>query len=598
MLPTASLTIAEAFSGPFLLNVPIYQRPYSWGRDEAGQLLDDLIKAAALDEDGREPDPSYFLGTILLMDQSGLGGTRFNAKLPAREFDIVDGQQRLVTLMTLMAVLRDLNTNPRSPLVKRANAMIVAQQGSRFFKSERHRLHLSSRDRDFFERYVLQPKGTLESPVSEGRLAPEASLLEVRDHFLLAMKEWPEAARAKFFAYVADNCHVVAILSNDIDRAHRLFVVLNERGKRLQRNDILKADVLSRLPGDKVAWASDAWDKASVSLGDNFEDFFSHVRTIYGYTRPQIISGVRSVVRDQGGAEPFLRHVFLPLASAYSIIHHSGEVLPPEIRLRLTYLKRLSGGDWAPAAMLVLSDWQSDPAKARALLSEIDRFAHLIRLLCLGNGKRQRRFADIVAVLRSSGTIAPDHAAFQFTREETRNIAYHLKDMHRRNPKICKLVLLRLSDEIDGSDAIVNPDSYTIEHILPQRPSATSEWRRWFPSTEDRNRCTESLGNLVLISEIQNDKARNASFSAKKEIYRKTDAAAPLLATTRDVLECSEWRRFEIEAREDRLIRMIEKMWRIDLLAARPAGRETAETTPTTAAAAPPDKSEPARTSS
>ena len=173
MLPTASLTVAEVFSGPFLLNVPVYQRPYSWGPDQAGKLLEDLAEAAAIDGD-REPDPSYFLGTVLLMDQSGLEAVRFSAKQPSREFDIVDGQQRLVTLMTLLAVLRDLNGDPRSAIAKRMQAMVVAQQGSRFFKSERHRMHLSSRDREFFERYVLPVKATLESPAIDTKLKPEA----------------------------------------------------------------------------------------------------------------------------------------------------------------------------------------------------------------------------------------------------------------------------------------------------------------------------------------------------------------------------------------------------------------------------------------
>jgi hypothetical protein len=574
VLPTASLTVAEAFSGPFLLNVPIYQRSYSWDRDEAGQLLEDLIEAAALDDD-REPDNSYFLGTILLMDQSGQESARISPKLPSREFDIVDGQQRLVTLMTLMAVLRDLDDDLRSGIGKRVAAMITAQQGSRFFKSERLRLHLSIRDRDFFERHIIAPKSTLGPPPAESRSVSEESLLQARDHFVAELKQRTGAERAALFQFIADRCHVVAILSNDIDRAHRLFVVLNERGKRLQRNDILKADVLSRLAIDRVEWAASAWDTASAKLGDSFEDFFGYVRSIYGYVRPQIISGVRSIVRDQGGAEPFLTNVFLPLAGAYAQVHGaSGDDLPAEFRQRLTYLNRLPGGDWIPAAMLILKDWRQDPQRALAQLAAIDRFAHLLRLLCLGNGKRQRRFADVVAALRSDAALEPEHPVFHLSREETRNIAYHMRDLHRRNPKICKLLLLRLSDEIDKVEPSAAPEKFTIEHVLPQRPPATSEWRQWFPSAEERNRCTESLGNLVLIGEKQNDRARNVSFAAKKEIYAKPDPGAPLLATTRHVIACAEWHRFEIEAREEALLKLIEDIWRIDLSTARAGDRD------------------------
>ena len=551
----------------------MYQRPYSWGRDEAGQLLEDVLDAAGLDGQD-EPESDYFLGTVLLMDTSGLN-TRLSSKLPPREFDIVDGQQRLVTMMTLFAVLRDLENNARGPLTKRVAALITAQQGTRFFRTERFRLHLSTRDRDFFENYVLKPGGTLKAPQKDGQSGQDAALLQVRNHFLTELEGMPEALRLRLGTYLADNCHLVAILSNDIDRAHRMFIVLNERGKKLRRNDILKADLLSRIALEKLEWAEQSWDKASEKLGENFEDFFTHVRAIHGYKKPQIISGVRFAIKEHGGAEPFLTKVFLPLAASYSLIKDESDRLPQNLARPLLYLNRLPpGSDWAPAAMLALSDWQSNPEYAAFLLNEIDRLAHLIRLLCLGSGKRVRKFADIVSALRQGTPVTAESEIFQLSREETRNIAYHLRDLHRRNPKICKLLLLRLSDEMGGTTPVPRPDDYTIEHVLPQRPSPTSEWRRWFPSSDDRSHCTESIGNLVLISDKQNDKARNASFAAKKDVYLKADPKTPLLATTRDVLQCSEWHRFEIEAREERMIERIEKIWRIDLSSLRSSGRD------------------------
>ena len=572
MLPTASLSVAEIFSGPFLLNIPMYQRPYSWGREQAGQLLEDVLDAAGLDSQ-QEAEPDYFLGTVLLMDTSGLDA-RLSPNVTAREFDIVDGQQRLVTMMTLFAVLRDLENNPRGPLAKLTAKMFTAQQGSRFFRTERSRLHLSTRDREFFEHYVLKRGSTLEEPLSDGQSGQNAVLLEARDHFMAELKEMPEAARLQLATYLADNCHVVAILSRDIDRAHRLFIVLNERGKKLKRNDILKADLLSMMARDKLEWAEKSWDAASDKLGDSFEDFFGYVRTIYGYKKPQIISAVRSAIKDQGGAEPFLTNVFLPLAASYSLIKDDGAQMPESLRRPLFYLNRLSAADWAPAAMLALRDWQSEPEQAAFALNEIDRLAHVSRLLCLGNGKRVRKFADVVSALRTGRALTAESDIFQLSREETRNIAYHLRDLHRRNPNICKLLLLRLSDEMGGTSSSGHPGDYTIEHVLPQRPSATSEWRRWFPSADDRGRCTESIGNLVLISDKQNDKARNASFAAKKEIYLNAEARTPVLATTREVLQCSEWHRFEIEAREERMIEWIEKIWRLDLSSLRTTGRE------------------------
>lgn len=561
-LQSSSFSIFDLLSGFFLLNVPLYQRPFAWTKEEAGQLLDDLIESAGIEND-TQPDPDYFLGAVLLMDTSESPPIKLGAMKTNREFDIVDGQQRLVTLLTLAAVLRDMEASPKAAVAKRAQEMIMAKLRSGFFRSERYRIHLATREQPFFEKFILEPGATLRQPddVPEG---PEAALLEVRDHFIEQMKGYAPSQRQKFFEHMADRCEVVVILSDDIDRAYRMFIVLNERGKSLQRNDILKADVISRIAAPDVAWAVRAWDDTNAELGADFETFFSHLRTIYGHSRAQVVSAVRSVVREEGGAAPFIKNALLPLAETFAAIRKNDETVPgltPRMRWYLHYLNRHSEGDWAPAAMLALRTRTEDPDGCERLLAEIDRLAHLLRLLCLGTGRRNKRFADVVTAMRAGDVMDPSHTVFAVSRDEIRNIAFHLKDLHKRNQKMCKLLLLRLNDEIAGTISHIDPSQYTIEHVLPQRPSAASEWRKWFPSTETRAQCTESLGNLVLITQSQNDKARNATFAEKKKIFSQ----GSVLPITRDVLQCAEWHKFEIDAREEHLLGIMRRIWRVDL---------------------------------
>lgn len=565
MPTTASLKLSEVLSGPFLLNVPVYQRPYSWGEQQVEQLLDDLTEAAGFGS-AETAEDSYFLGTILLMDSPGTETTRLTPKMTPREFDIVDGQQRLVTMMTMFCVLRDLEANGKRTAGKRVHGMVIAQLGSRFFRTERYRMHLSNRERNIFEQHILIDGSTLRKPDLPFLTESEHALLAMRDQLVLKLRALTEEQRAQFFEFVAERCIAVVIVSHDIDRAHRMFVVLNERGKRLQRDDILKADVLSRVPQSDVKWIAEKWDQTGTELGKDFEIFFSHVRKIYGYDNRQVVSGVRAVIDDAGGAEPFINTVFVPLARTYQIIRAGGDTaLPADTSLRLQYLNRLADGDWAPAAMLALKNWERDPDRAAVLIAEIDRMAHVMRLLCAGTGKRVRRFADIIDVIRSGAPVDANHAVFQLTREETRSIAFHLKDLHKRGPKICKLLLMRLGDQLGGRFVDRDPESYTIEHILPQRPSATSEWRKWFPTSEERSQCVENLGNLVLISQTQNDKARNASFDTKKAIYADASDAIPLLPITADVVTSERWMRDDIEAREIKLLTMIAGMLRIEV---------------------------------
>lgn len=573
MYPTASLSISELLSGPYLLNIPLFQRPYSWGREQAEQLLDDLLEAAGISSDD-EPEPAYFLGAVVLMDAPGAETAKLSPKMTPREFGVIDGQQRLVTLMTLLAVLRDLETDARKTVTKRVQGMLVAQLGTRFFRTERFRLHLSTRERAVFEDNVLLPGSSVLPVHIQSPSLPEATLLDVRDRFRTVLAELTNTDRAALADFIADRCFVVVIVGNDIDRSHQMFVVLNERGRKLQRNDILKSDILARMSANDAKWAVAMWDEMSVELGEGFEAFFAHLRTIYGHGRLQIVSGVRQVIRDSGGSEAFFKDVFLPLAKSYAIVRSGGDgVLPREMQSTLAYLNRLPEADWAPAAIFALKDWKRDPARAAFLLSEIERLAMLTRLLCAGSGKRVRRFSELVKVIRSGDPIDKSHPVLQLTRDEVRGIAFHLKDFHKRNPKVCKLLLLRLGDELSGGMDAVDPDQYTIEHVLPQRPAASSPWRQLFPSAEERAQLVESLGNLVLITQQENDRARNASWDDKKEIYSKGSSQAPMLAITRDVIGEREWRRGQIETRELLLVGLIDRIWRIDILGHRSGAR-------------------------
>lgn len=565
MLPTASLSLSDILSGPFILDVPVYQRPYSWAREQAEQLFDDLTETAGLGANSKA-DPGYFLGMILLMDKPGNTTQRISARMTPREYDIVDGQQRLVTLTTLFAVLRDLNANQgvSGQLAKRIEAITTVRQGVRMFRTSRPRIQLLPADREFFEKSILVPGSCLHSVDIDALPAPVRSLALVRDVLVSKLKELDAPQRERLFHYVTRNCYCNIIVSHDIDRAHRTFIVLNERGKKLQRNDILKADILGQLPPQNVEWAANVWDDVSLKLGSDFDALFAHLRAIYDHNRPQIVSGVRAVIQDAGGAENFMRTAFVPLSSAYSLIKSGGAGLPPSMQRHLASLNRLADGDWAPAAMLALKDWPASPAKAEKALAEIERLAHLLRLLSMGAGKRSRRLASLTEVIRSGDALDESSPAVQLSREEVRSIAFHLNDLHSRDSKACKTLLLRLSEEID-SHFPISADDYTIEHILPQRPPGTSLWRRWFPSSEERARLAGSLGNLTLITQKQNERAKNASFLAKKKIYETPEAERLLLPITADIMGNDEWHPVDIVAREEKLIKIIETIWRIDL---------------------------------
>jgi len=571
-LPTASFRLSNLLASPFEFSVPPYQRSYSWSVREAGQLLEDLATAAGLDGAG-EGEPDYFLSSIVLLSTQDErnGGRR---RLGARLFDIVDGQQRLITLTLLAAVLRSFETHPSSKLRDKLGRLIFVDGRASGPEANHLRVELRGRERVYFEHLAaLGPAAADDFPRDDMMTLAEMNLSAVRDHFAAELSQLDEDERAQLATYICDRCHFVVIFTGDIDRAHRMFTVLNERGRRLQRNDILKAEVLRRTPPAKEAQAALQWDLASGLLGGEFELFFSHMRSLYGKQKPQVVAGVRAIIDEVGGAERFLDQVMAPLANAYHLILRADNPslrIDDEVRRRLLYLSRLSGQEWAPAALLVLTRHAGDAKRARRLMAEIDRLAHVLRVLCLGNGKRVTRFNAVVESIKDGSALESDAKAFRLSKDEVKAIGYNLRDLHRRNPQICKLVLLRINDALAGGLAAVDLAGVTVEHVLPHRPSGMSEWRKWYPAPEDRSACAECLGNLVLVSPKQNDRARNQDFARKQKIYGAAEEAAAGLAITREAVAASSWRPKDVRAREARFLRLLADMWGIEIEGAGP----------------------------
>lgn len=567
-LPTASLAVTQLFNNPYHFTVPAYQRPYSWTTDQAGQLLDDLTSAAGLST-GTPALPDYFLGAIVLLDPEMDGPQPPPAFSGPRVFQVVDGQQRIATLSILAAALRDIED--REPaltrdqeLADRLDRMIRIERDERDVSERQTRIRLAESEQVLFERDVLArgPKpGDLDGL--------GGGLAAIYQCFIAGLDSLSGDERRRFARYMLDYCHVVVIITRDIDRAVAYFTVLNQRGLELDRKDILKAEILRGVPAADVTRGIILWQRAQDKLGPyELDRLFSLLRYSHGSDRGQIIASTRALVSEMG-AMPFLEKVLAPMADA---LHHlSLFAADPEVQKRpkllraLTSLMRLGKNDWVPPALLAMAGFAADPDTASNLLVEIERLAVLLRLKALGAEKRQRRFVQVIRDIKADPRQALTSPAFEIPREEQRVIAFHLRDLHRRNAALTKLILMRIEDELSGTPMTVNPKDLSVEHVLPSRPSPTSAWRKLFPDNVARERCCASLGNLALVTPRQNDRAENKDFEQKLAIYRETVPGLPPLVSNAAILEASSWLCADIMAREAAMLETIGELWRVDV---------------------------------
>jgi len=132
--------------------IPEYQRPYVWGYDEIHDLLDDLTFAKK-----EKPDSEYFLGSFVFQSKEPSPETG----QPFEENDLLDGQQRMTTILLLLAVIRDLS---ESSGIKRKCQEYIFQESDPIENiPERTRLVFSIREsvQAFVEEYVKEEGATL-----------------------------------------------------------------------------------------------------------------------------------------------------------------------------------------------------------------------------------------------------------------------------------------------------------------------------------------------------------------------------------------------------------------------------------------------------
>jgi hypothetical protein len=354
------------------------------------------------------------------------------------------------------------------------------------------------------------------------------------------------------------------VATTDIDRAYHTFTVLNTAGKPLARNEVLKALLLGRVPDDAAPRCLDIWKEAEARLGADFESLFSHIRAMYGRLGGQVIAGITEIARANGGAQVFIQSILRPAARILDDIgnaRHSGSPHSAAIAGHLRYLSLHSFSDWIPPAMLWWLNRGEDAKSLERFLARLDRLAVGTRILGIGGSKRTRRFDAVITAIREGRDLFAPDSPLEFSRHDLRTIQHNLRDLHVRNASTAKHLLLRLTDVRAGKPQSLSlPNDMTVEHVLPRTLRGNSEWRASFPDPEERELCTESLGNLLLVTKAQNDKASNHDFARKQQVYFNT-RGAPIPTINEDLRGRTEWKPADIRTRETALLQLIEEVW-------------------------------------
>ena len=554
------VSLRALFSGRDRFTTPDFQRPYSWTVQEVSQLVDDLL--AVLEDFQQRPARAgvFFLGTIVLIEQVRAGRT-LDAPAARRVFEIIDGQQRLVTLTLIFAVLRELaraEGNGAHADSLHRHIVLAPDEGADDFQ-----LTIQDDASEVLRAHVQQMDGCLTDAAHEDFEGAGQAIIVNRQYLMKELRALDAPTRQQLAAFVLDRCQLVLITTDELDSAFRIFMVVNQLGKPLTRHDILKADLISQVALDVRPGFVRRWQECERKLGQEFENLFSHLRSAIGRPGAPIIAEVRKLARDSGGGQAFLDQTVLPMSEVYAAMlgrePHAIE-LPDRGRQLLSYLNWLGHADWVPPALLWLMRERANASNMLAYLEAADRFAFGQLLLGVGRNKRITRYGAVLSAIRGGITPVGDKSPLGLTADDQKNILFNAaNNIYARNPQGCKLLLIRLNDEIAGTPCNIDPTTITVEHILPQRPGQNSPWRDRFPASV-RDYYTGSLGNLILISPKTNKEARNHAFNRKLESFLKDQPMAEL-PINGDVLRQVAWGPDQVQAREDRLLGVLRQLW-------------------------------------
>lgn len=550
--------IDKVFSNDFLFTIPLYQRPYAWTTEQAGELFYDLLTSLGDSNEKIDEINPYFLGSIVLIK-----GDKPDAQ-------VVDGQQRLTTITILLAALRSLVP---SEIANELTTYLYQKGKAVVGIPNVYRLTLRERDAQFFQEYIQNESGinNLEN-LNNAKLSDSCkNIKENALFFVQRLRQLTENTILRLTQFIITRCFLVVVSTPDIDSAYRIFSVLNNRGMDLSHADILKAEIIGKIPAEYQDNYSTKWEETEEKLGrDTFKSLFSHIRMIHGKVKPResILKEFIKDVKPSPTSYPqqFVDKILLPCADAFYDINHQAyksDRLAEEINQSFRWLHWIDNSDWIPPAIFYLSQNYHNPDLLVRFFSDLDRLASGLMVQRSNINERIERYSKLLQAIEKRQDLYTPDSPLQLQPKEQEQIVKILDEDLYLIRKIRLYILLRLDAAISEGKASYNFPNITVEHVLPQNPSSNSEWMNSFPSQEVHDKYVHRIGNLVLLSSSKNAKAQNYEFTQKKQEYFTTKGGICNFALTTQVLIEKEWTPQVIDKRQKHLIEKLKEVWRL-----------------------------------
>lgn len=527
---TAVNTIRWLSSPDTTLVVPVYQRQYRWDIGGCEQLLGD-VRAVAASSEG----DTHFIGSIL--------STASTSDADDAHLVLIDGQQRITTLMLLIAALHHTLRVDDPDLAVELERVLVREDDPARTKLRPHRAWAG-----VFESVVLDRR----SPSDAGR----ESRFDDNYAFFRSQIRPDEAAR---IWHGLQRLEHVSITLGGGANAQQTFESLNSTGEPLRDHELIHNYVLMGLShAEQTEIEEDYWLPIERDTGEHIGAFWRHYLVM--------LTGREVTVPGERGVYDTFRHEFPRLdldtlraraaqwrgyAQIYRILLDPASAPDADIARHLGYLAVFGRGMF-PLVMDRYQAYRDGLLNGAGLIETLELLQSLLlRRTVVGVGT-DRLVARLCRAV-TDGPKALVRAAARIMPSDDR-VRVGLKYGALPHPMY---VLGRLSGEEDLGDL-------DLEHVFPLAPG--DDWsgdgiRRWADYSDDEQNShralAATLGNLALLEHPLADRAFDASFPDKRALY-----AQSRVETSRALSARTSWSTAAISERTQALTDAFVEIWR------------------------------------
>lgn len=557
--------------------IPRYQRQYAWEEENIEEFWKTIIG-----------DDEVFLGTVI-----------FNVQRKNSEgiIEIIDGQQRYLTIQILAAVLRDFclekTTNPKDEFDQAAQGVIttiIAQADDfRAFGPNVDRYNLRPGDsiKDFFLKYIQEKpaKGAHMSKEVETGKDPERervkkAYLKFRSLFDKAIEGWSDAQSISFVEEIIKKKlgpHFFARIEiDDENLAYEIFETVNAKRVDLNVADLIKNQIFRHVLGPDDGFEDSAkqkWSQITTTLqGIKFpiKDFLSYYwDSKYGYVGTKLYRAIRNEFGSDKEKWKFFLDDLVVHAELMSVIiqgslHDIHEIVGDwkdanAIYDSLRVLRSTKAKTWSILYLCLLRHVRTDSGEPSRIPFSIRKkwdvfakftFLYYQILNASGNWYFQTiwNFATELEQMienkkgkkeiesRFNQLLTSFSGQLPSSKEEFDSGFLKLRYKTDNDAKvIIRYVLSEIESELAGKYYVGYDETLVnIEHVLPQKPK---EWGLKVGEIKDFVNC---IGNLLLISVPQNGSIGNKPLSDKIAHF-KEHSTLKHVGVFVDKVESKEW---------------------------------------------------------